>query len=447
MTTSNFHTPPIITSTIGGFPNLDRQPPLLTLFTPPGDCAHQWYYDPEIEGTVWSDSRHHSAWNICQPYSVNAYYTPGICPSGQEFKRVINFVFPQGDVTDTFYEGYCCTSDFSMVEFTKGYPICVSTFKAGLTARLTATETVSGYARESSTVLESVVTAVGAYVVIVWHQNDTTQFPESLQPTLRVAMGLAPFLSSSTTSTISQVTTSTPIFTPTHATTTFAAAGAAEMSHSSRPGVSPGVIAGICIGTVAVLVLLATLGFFALRRRWKTPESTMEPDLNSNTTGSRLSWIKWWKKGTKNAKTPPNIPEMEASHSTYKHFSGGAWRGELQGAVHARNLSEGSQHVGGTWRNELPGHGGHSRNLSEGSQHVGGMWRNELPVYAGGSHGHSHSRNPSDGSQGGSYYSGSTASSPWIVEMEGSVPVRGEAIPEVGEDGVVGQEVWSHPRS
>jgi hypothetical protein len=74
------------------------------------------------------------------------------------------------------------------------------------------------------------------------------------------------------------------------------------------------------------------------------------------------------------------LPELDQGQNVYKHFSGGAWRAELHGT---------------------------------------------------------YSRNPSDGLQVDSrfsHYSESTAVVGAPMELEGSVPVRQETIPEVRED-------------
>jgi hypothetical protein len=110
---ASIHTPLITTVSYSEGPGpLLEQTPLLTLFTPDFYCSYPiWYYDPSTPGYVWNGLEYNSAWSECQPYKATAgIYSPGICPSGQEFKQVFKAVNDDSyGNTATFWNGYCCT--------------------------------------------------------------------------------------------------------------------------------------------------------------------------------------------------------------------------------------------------------------------------------------------------------------------------------------------------
>ncbi|KAI3326406.1 hypothetical protein HD806DRAFT_487168 [Xylariaceae sp. AK1471] len=378
---TTIHTPVLATSSIAyHLAGTGGLPVLLTVFTPPSYCSLRWFYDPETPGSAFSNSKYDNIWSYCQPYSTNNWYSPGVCPSGQEFKDVTKYLADQGHgTTDTTYQGHCCgigftpsytTSVETLSQYSKTVTYtdstCLSYFEPPVTLMLM--QKSGDMDSLTQTVLSSRIVAVGTNLDMLWHSSDLTLYPESLAASLRVGMGLPAF---PTTSTAAMPTESSTAQLP--------------MPTSNDPGpgnpsayLSKGAIAGISIGVAFVVLLIGTLGYLAFSRRWKKQAPEVEQQGNDSSTRNsnkfiRLSWIARWKKDT----TLPDLPEMDQGQNVYKHFSGGAWRAEL------------------------------------------------------------HSRNPSDGSQFDprfSHYSGSTAVVGAPMELEGSVPVRQETIPEVRED-------------
>ncbi|KAI1322563.1 hypothetical protein F5Y16DRAFT_404346 [Xylariaceae sp. FL0255] len=383
-------------------------PPLLTIFNPPSYCVSQWYYDPATPGTVWSDNSHDLTWYACQPFSATlGIYSPGICPSGQEFKEVTKVFQSTGTVsTQTYYNGACCSSSFTWTTLYAGFttsnkPLvstitgCFSSFKPPLSA-LVARSNGDAFV----TVLNSPVVAVGTHLEIFWHESDLSSFSAPLTASLRAAMGLPAY----TTTFMSNGTASPGASQPTTTSTS---------SSGSKASLSKGAIAGISTGVVIVFLVITTLGYLAFSRRWKrrSPRSYQYAQAPPGSPGyltkfSRLSRIAKWKRyvepGVPDASQDvhPYLPEMDQGDNIHKHFSGGAWRSELGGAhTHSRNRSD------GTAVSELSG-------------------------------GYTHSRNPSDGSQTDrriSYYTGSTAIGA-VMELPGSEPMHHEAIPEAREE-------------
>ncbi|KAI1326115.1 hypothetical protein F5Y16DRAFT_237732 [Xylariaceae sp. FL0255] len=366
---------------------------LLTVSTPSSSCSDRWFYDPKTTGYVWSDNRHDSEWALCQPYGATAgAYSPGVCPSGQEFKDVEVFTSENGaGTTNTYYDGRCCNSAFTWYTSTTVYTYdssvttsliraCVSTFNPPVVVSI---ENSAGPIELS---LDSTLTAMGTYLDIFWHESDLSSLPTPLAASLRVAMGLPAYPIPSTSS-------QTPM--PTSAIT----------NGTTGAKLSKGAIAGIAIGVAVAVIIITLMAFFMLRRRWKrttcrAPEAEKQGPATSipvQTSSGRFSWITRWRKGVVPESPRPNVPEMDEGENVYKAFGGGEWRSELQG--------------------------NHSRSPSDSSQ-----VRSEL---------HGHSRNPSNSSQIDprmSYYSGSTAVGGPPMELEGSIPARQEPIPEVRED-------------
>ncbi|KAH9898811.1 hypothetical protein F4778DRAFT_198667 [Xylariomycetidae sp. FL2044] len=361
------HTPIITTEADTGYARgPDGLAPLLTVFTPPPNCSLQWFYDPSTVGTIWSNSIYDDSWHTCQPYSASTVaYGPGICPSGQEFKQVIKWSSAQSDgTTVTFYQGNCCSVDFTWVTLEAtacsgcfpltNSPTCVSTFESTVAVYVFDTETrvvafspIIGLTTLTTTVLTSTTTvlttagvAVGEYIEIYWHEDDLSSFPASLAASLRVAMGLPAYETSSTSSSGGSSSTS-----QTASSMTSVAARPTEQ----QAGLSRGAIAGISVGVAVSVLIICFLGFLALSRRWKKKKSERPGHGNQNPPVTRpegpffgcLSWVLRWGRSTP---IRPDLPEMDQGDNVYKHFSAGAWRSELHGSHSKKNLGgDGSQ--------------------------------------------------------------------------------------------------------
>ncbi|KAI0399615.1 hypothetical protein F4802DRAFT_610727 [Xylaria palmicola] len=267
-------TPLIQTTTTSGAPVITPQyPPLLTVFTALPSCSERWYYDTNTPGFVWSDRDYDPRWSTCQPYG-NSYgiYSPGVCPGGHELKEVTRVIHDDGQgYIDTLYRGYCCQS-------------CVSSFEPHVTAR-------------------------SAYLEMRRHEDDLSSFPEWIAACLRVGMGLPAFPA-----------TTTPVM-PTEPSA--APIPSSDESQDSYAPIPRGGIIGVSIGVVIVVLLITTLGYLALSRRWKR----MDAEQGKTPPTGYLRWIPWRKRDAL-----PSLPEIDQGHNIHRLFSDGAWRAELHGA-------------------------------------------------------------------------------------------------------------------
>ncbi|KAI0162179.1 hypothetical protein GGR57DRAFT_313768 [Xylariaceae sp. FL1272] len=373
---------------------------VLTIFTPAPECSDQWFSASDY---VWSDNQHDPSWANCQPFGATAgAFSPGVCPSGQEFKNVEVLTSDNGvGTTMTYYDGRCCYSEFAWynstwtiarsdidqaLSLTTAILACVSSFGPG---KEYSVWTPGGAEDPQRIKLNSTMTALGTYIHIYWNESDLSSLATPLAASLRVAMGLPAYPPSSA----SNPSTSLP------------SATASNDTEGSGTRISGGAIAGIVIGVVAVLLLIAILGFLALSRRWRKqrkPESdhgSHGPCTHNQHSLARSSWISRWKKGVVTETPPTDVPVINQGGNTHGELGGGERRSEL--------------------------HGGHSRNISSGSQS-----RSELS---------GHSRKPSDCSpqtdSGIAPYSGSTAIGSPPTELEAQVPIRHQSpIPEARED-------------
>ncbi|KAI0184781.1 hypothetical protein EV127DRAFT_223167 [Xylaria flabelliformis] len=332
----SIHTPLIETSSSSGYISSFYGPPLLTLFSAPSDCSQNWVYDPNTPGCVWSNGLQNQPfpWSSCQPYAASAgTYSPGICPSGQEFKTVIQIIHEdESGIVDTSYSGYCCWTDFNwgvatvLYADSQGltYSGCVASLDPPVTAWLPLQ---TGYF-PTTTVIHTGVFVFGTYLEMQWHEYDLSSFPESLAASLRVGMGLPAF----TTKSISTIPTkSSP------------ARGSNDTDlPNSSVYLSKDAIAGIGAGVAVAVLLIGALGYLALSRRWKRPDHEVEQQDNalSNVETNKHGWLRRitrWKKDPR-----PDLPEMDQGQNIFKYFRGGAWLAELQG-THNRNPNDNSQ--------------------------------------------------------------------------------------------------------
>ncbi|KAI0017064.1 hypothetical protein F4780DRAFT_627916 [Xylariomycetidae sp. FL0641] len=334
---ASVHTP-IITTTHNAFGigQTDGLPGLLTPVTLPESCSTRWFYDPQTKGTVWSNQQKDPYWTACQPYSQNGVYTAGVCPSGQEFKEVIKWEADQGNhSTETFYQGNCCSTDFTWSKSS-----CYSKFDKSVTALFTTKSKDDVVVK--TTVIKSRPIAVGAYIMIYWHSSDLSSFPASLAASLRVGMDLPAYPTTNAPSSSSASPSMTSSASP-------SMTAASQDTPATSAKLAGGAIAGISIGVALFMIFTMTLGYLALVRRWKKrasgehhpSQNVTPPPANRKPIFSRLRWLGRRREDT--SPPAPDMPEMEQGDNVYKHFSGGAWRTELHGGTHSRNPSDGSQ--------------------------------------------------------------------------------------------------------
>ncbi|KAI0857385.1 hypothetical protein F4860DRAFT_490001 [Xylaria cubensis] len=105
---------------------------------------------------------------------------------------------------------------------------------------------------------------------------------------------------------------------------------------------SKDAIAGIGAGVAVAVLLIGALGYLALSRRWKRPDHEVEQQDSalSNVETNKHGWLRRitrWKKDPR-----PDLPEMDQGQNIFKYFRGSAWRAELQG-THNRNPNDNSQ--------------------------------------------------------------------------------------------------------
>ncbi|KAI0454987.1 hypothetical protein F5B21DRAFT_514322 [Xylaria acuta] len=241
-------------------------------------------------------------WSDCKPYSAQSgSYSPGICPSGQEFEDVIKIDHGNESGTNILYIGYCWSILYT------DPPQCVSSFEPPVTALIP--DPIGGNPNfPLTTVLNSTVIAVGTYLAMWWRKSDLSSFPESLAASLRVGMGLPAF-------------TTTPMtIHPTESSS--APASNVTGPQDSAAHISKGVIAGISTGVAVAVLLIGTLGYLALSRRWKKPrlEAEQQAKISSARRTNNSRWlhrIMRWKKAPL-----PDLPEMDQGQNIYKYFRG-----------------------------------------------------------------------------------------------------------------------------
>ncbi|KAI1340810.1 hypothetical protein F5Y15DRAFT_414530 [Xylariaceae sp. FL0016] len=305
--------------------------PLLTVYTPPEYCSTWWFYDTRVPGTVWSDTQHNTRKSQCQA-SGGGMYKPGVCPDGQELKQVNVIVEDMASTSlEPIHQGYCCPTNFKIYSNpTAVSPSCTSTLPGPVTA------TIQGASNSdsSTTILSSVVTVVGEPINLYWSSADLSLFQPSLAASLRVAMGLPPSTSTSTSG-----SQSTPTSPASNQTST------PESGDGSSRSLSKGAIAGISIGAALAALAFGFFGYLASRHRSRdetdhgatASTATMPSRRSMSTRASRYGWIYRWRKKTV-AET--DIPEMDSGANVFKEYRGGSWRVELLGGSHSRSPSD-----------------------------------------------------------------------------------------------------------
>ncbi|KAI2635752.1 hypothetical protein GGS26DRAFT_511430 [Hypomontagnella submonticulosa] len=262
--------PPGITTTVEGplSNSFSDFVPLLSTFTPPESCKDAWVYDVTTEGTVWKDRNYNTMYPlVCHPFNGhNTLYKPGICPNNQEFKLIdVTIESSNGpSPPPTWYMGRCCSTGYKLSyrdHFTE-YPECFSGLVPPITATLRDPVKTDTTVPEITTI-DLALVAVEEPINIVWAESDLTLLPASVAQSFRALMGLPLETASPTsTSTVVTIVTLTP------------SSGSAPITNQSdanaSSSLSGGVIAGICVGTVAVLALVASalyLGCISRRRK------------------------------------------------------------------------------------------------------------------------------------------------------------------------------------
>ncbi|KAI1263992.1 hypothetical protein F5Y18DRAFT_93125 [Xylariaceae sp. FL1019] len=290
--------------------------PLTTVFTPEPGCMSNWWYDPARPDSVDNGSRdqYNRWWLNCLPYHEELFeFSPGICPSGQVFKTVVEnrIHILTEDKFYTFYAATCCFSQFTCG---RNNDYCYTPFTSPLTVRYYDSVISASSLTQTTTVLTTPIKGVVfRNPTIYWQPKDISSFPESLAASLRVAMGLPAFTSNPSATALSPSSTILPVTilpsttiptTSSQGSSLSSSSNSAANSERAAISLSRGAIAGISIGAVIVLLFVGIMGFLAMSRRWLRNKEEQEGQ-------------------------PAEAAEMDQENSVYKHFSGGAWRSEL----------------------------------------------------------------------------------------------------------------------
>ncbi|KAI1081004.1 hypothetical protein F5B20DRAFT_579832 [Whalleya microplaca] len=323
-------------------------PPLLTVFTPPDRCKASLVYDAQTAGTVWKNTLYNHAYGSdCLPAGgQQTQFRPGICPESQDFAQLDVTVQINSGSTVPIYYGYCCTSGYKMSyrEHFNAYEACFSGLIPPIVATVRDDTGHTGDYTSSMTTLWTAAVIIEDPLLIIWNEDDLTQFSEPTAESFRAVMGLPPLTTttaSSTPASPSGISTSPALPTSPN-----------SAQDSPTPArLSAGAIAGICIGVVAFLILQLTLGCLACaRRRKRKPDRNHLAPENASKRSSRLSsWLR---------------PPWKQARGVSQEYQGvGAWEAELEdtqtrGPVHMldgverRGELQGSTVVAGGNENE-----------------------------------------------------------------------------------------------
>ncbi|KAL7619587.1 hypothetical protein AAE478_010128 [Parahypoxylon ruwenzoriense] len=307
--------------------------PLLTVFTPPEGCVNSWVYDTRTEGTVWKDRHYNTDYPFsCMPFhGQTTVYRPGVCPSGQEFKRIDVTVEGGVENPQTWYMGNCCSTGYK-ISFREGVSAYMECF-SGLVPPVVATFTAPAFRdadtiATSTTTISSAVVATEEAVNIIWNESDLTYFPAPVAQSFRALMGL-PRPRRRHPRGISADSSSVP----------------------TTNSLSGGAIAGISVGVVIFVALQALLCYLSCGRYRRKKKKKKEPhqqyaaqtlESPSSRSGGhgQSSWLRPWRKDEA-WPGPHNTGEQNNGPGSRGTYEGGGWMAELQD-THVR-------------RGELPG--------------------------------------------------------------------------------------------
>jgi hypothetical protein len=89
-------------------------PPLITVFTPPPECATRWLLDDDLAPSdiysgvdvekKYSDAVDSSYYSDCNPYGQIPQYSPGVCGHAQTLAEINKFIAGN----ETQWLGVCC---------------------------------------------------------------------------------------------------------------------------------------------------------------------------------------------------------------------------------------------------------------------------------------------------------------------------------------------------
>ncbi|KAI0381360.1 hypothetical protein F5Y04DRAFT_288939 [Hypomontagnella monticulosa] len=279
--------PPGMTTTVEGpvSEKLGDYTGLLTTFTPPASCKDNWVYDVTTEGTVWKDRHYNSMYPaMCHPFNGRvSLYRPGVCPDSQEFKLIdVTVESSNGpSAPETWYMGRCCSSGYKLSyrDYFTDYPNCFSGLVPPVTATLHDPDKTDTTVPELTTI-DLALVAVEEPINIIWAESDLTSFPASVSQSFRALMGLETTSPTSTSTTVKIVTIPPSSGFPSSTST----ADQNDTYTSSK--LSGGVIAGICIGTLAVLALLASALYLGCIRRRRKKRDQAPEDADASGTES-----------------------------------------------------------------------------------------------------------------------------------------------------------------
>ncbi|KAH0381467.1 hypothetical protein KCU92_g6986, partial [Aureobasidium melanogenum] len=262
-------------STTAG-PISTRTTPMSGVFTPPPSCSSHWTYEGQAANSVTGGLLLQNAWagqddTPCYPPGFTGWgrapafiqvFSPGACPAG--------YTAANNNYDGSTTTAVCCLSKF-------GYTTLISSVNAGgitaqyfgCTSIFTNASPTTVFASDGPGVITSsldgttaIFTVVSGFIVM-WAQPITVAFQQSdlaLFTTSSSSISSSSSTTTSTSSTISSINTvtSTPTTSP------------APKKASSLSG---GAIAGIVIGALAVLAIIAAAVFFLRRQRKGSPSA------------------------------------------------------------------------------------------------------------------------------------------------------------------------------
>lgn len=329
-------------------------PPLITIFTPPPECATRWLPDDDLAPSdiysgvnvtqSYSGAVDSSYYSDCNPYGAVPEYSPGVCGNGQTLAVISKLII--GD--ETFWRGTCCNRYLlhkapcctyaymfgSDMTYWSYQIYCRKTFSTPTTVQAWFNTTLIDSVGQSSTLSmldkrtvwcsgtgftgcditqlknETVLTSGTAWAaptIVYWQPDGLSLFPSNYASSLAAVIDI-PFGSSTTSSSLPSTTLSSTASSASSASSSVPPV----TSQSSNSGLSPGVQAGIAVG-VGVFVISGVVCLLYLLQRRKRQQQ----------------------QDRRQREQPPlaqtEIPEIEGTSRGLKRFIGGQWRAETHG--------------------------------------------------------------------------------------------------------------------
>ncbi|KAI1385736.1 uncharacterized protein F4822DRAFT_432590 [Hypoxylon trugodes] len=301
--------PGYVVTAKGPFSDSFNYPALLTTYTPGTECSTEWVYDTSTPGSVYKGLGDVSSTyaKTCLPYrGTNNHFRPGLCPSGQKFKRMDMTVESMSDgmvTASRWYAAICCSSEYQLTYRDESHIEC----RTGLLPLITAS--VNGATgttfTETGTYINTPAVGVEQPIFIFWNETDLTLFPDPIANSLRSIMYLPPIIhSTSVPSTLSTLTTGTDgnspqAQNPSPLPTTAAALQPSSTSPYGDPNppenpspFSTGATIGIAVGLVAFFGLIVA-GVYVLCARHRRKKQQQLQELQSqNAEGEHGAQLK-----------------------------------------------------------------------------------------------------------------------------------------------------------